>query len=832
MIETKAGASASTADSAVDQMTPDGQMKQQVCTAVALGWQMAELFHEPRAQTTEGPVPAAGSPSPRAATPLAARSTTEKPDLPGVGKLRSKERRALRVAQLAHGLDLLSEATADEEVQAIRDLMREDAERERVPADLRTRHVALLSALTVADFRLGKAYGLGRALFEVCREGQDADALQKHLGDAHLRKMIAWCADLKSVLPDHAAQAVVGSLRRWQSWSREKPWTPLPNPDFERCLRRQGERWRAILTGEKDPRDALTIATYIQAGEELLSDAARVGAGFAKRFWLLLLLAAALLIGGIVAAIFSSSALGGLAAIAASLGITWKTATPTLSKLASDLSGPLWGAELDAAITVAVTDSMVPASETTPPSYDRPLPVRHATEERRAREAARQVWKRLDRGTRRRLLPGRRSPAKRLSYRFAGLWRGGSRAPFMPRDVYLSYVQSALETRLASKNLEANETSPDELFGQFQPDDVRWMETVVHAALTRLEGKHPFRAEPCEEPLGENARLVLFGDWGTGTPLAQALASRMRYAIGDDALREQGLDPTSVERHVIHLGDVYYCGEPDEYKRRFLPYWPASKTPNTRSWNLNGNHDMYSGGHGYFGLISGNDDSGDPAAAFAHQNGTSFFRIFNDHWQIIGLDSAYEDNDLYDRQLQKLNEWLGLVPGDRHAVPAGSAPRKTILLTHHQLGSARAQGDVSEGIRQKTAAAREAGLVHAWFWGHEHRAFVYEPYLGVKCPVCIGNGGVPELLSHVFTFAGAFQAILDIFKRLTAFLRPRRWHARAPRVAIAPKAVRIDRQGLRWEELGFVMIDLKGENGRAAYWGEETQWREIKSFTV
>jgi hypothetical protein len=238
---------------------------------------------------------------------------------------------------------------------------------------------------------------------------------------------------------------------------------------------------------------------------------------------------------------------------------------------------------------------------------------------------------------------------------------------------------------------------------------------------------------------------------------------------------------------------------------------------------------MYSGGNGYFGLISSGPHPAPDTGAFAHQNGTSFFRIFNDHWQIIGLDSAYLDNDLDPRQLPALNTWLGLTEGDRNPPPDGR-PRRTILLSHHQLGSSRAQSSVGPGIREKTAEAREKGLIAAWIWGHEHRAFVYDSYLGVPCPVCLGNGGVPELRSHVFTFTAAFQWVVDMVQRFAGLLRPRRWAASPPRVRFEPKLHPVDSEGHRWEQLGFVVLTLNGEHGAAVYHGEEDETYEIDTF--
>jgi hypothetical protein len=824
--KTKLGASPSEVD--------DGQPTREVCRAVALGWQVAELYHDVHDRPAE-PAPAAGG---------AVASMAEEPatdlgdpppdpgagDLPGVGKLSHDEKRELRMAQLAHGLSFLASATEDDELERLHGEVYEALEKARIPGDLRRLHVELLRALTVADFRLGKAYSLGRALRETSAEMQSTDGLEYHLGEKHLTKLIAWCADLKSVLPDHAGQAVAGSLRRWQSWGRQRPWTaPIGRADFDHRLNRQGERWRAILTGEKNARDVLTVGAYIDAGEELLSDASGLAVGFAKRFWLPSLFALVLVLGGITAILLGGNGvIGGLASILAGLGISWKTATPILSQIGEKLSTPLWEAELDTAIAVAVTDPMVPSTSAAPPSADQPVPVKRAIDPRTTRKTARQIWKRLDRASRTRALTGR-DPLKRLGYRLSGLWRGGAKEPFMPHDAYLSHVQSALEARLASKDLESGTSSRDELFAQFGPDDLEWIKTVVQSGLTMLDGKHDFGVKPVEQEMAEHARIVLFGDWATATPRAQALAGQIErelVAVGPD-----------VELHVIHLGDVYYCGEPDEYQSRFLRHWPArGECARATSWNLNGNHDMYSGGHGYFELIDPQREAaaiepgvGDLAPdAFKQQDGTSFFRIFNDDWQIIGLDSAYVDNDLDERQEPWLKQWIGLAPDDEHPPPSGR--RKTILLSHHQLGSARAQASVGPGIREKTAEIRKDGRIQAWFWGHEHRALVYEPYLGVRFPVCLGNGGVPELLSHVFTFAGAFQACVDFVRRIGAWLTPRRRAAHAPKVKFTPQAPRVDRQGLKWEKLGFVVIDLKGSDARAIYYAEDEERYEIELF--
>jgi hypothetical protein len=54
----------------------------------------------------------------------------------------------------------------------------------------------------------------------------------------------------------------------------------------------------------------------------------------------------------------------------------------------------------------------------------------------------------------------------------------------------------------------------------------------------------------------------------------------------------------------VHLGDVYYAGLKKEYASNVSKRWPVpvGYEKNVRSWAIPGNHDMYSGGHGFFTL--------------------------------------------------------------------------------------------------------------------------------------------------------------------------------------------------------------------------------------
>ena len=101
------------------------------------------------------------------------------------------------------------------------------------------------------------------------------------------------------------------------------------------------------------------------------------------------------------------------------------------------------------------------------------------------------------------------------------------------------------------------------------------------------------------------------------------------------------------EAHAVHLGDVYYSGLPSEDQRRFLAYWPvtaAQAASGVTSWSLNGNHDMYSGGYGYFGTLLA-----DPRFAAQHSpdgQPTSFFRLTSPSWDFVALDTSWDQNVL------------------------------------------------------------------------------------------------------------------------------------------------------------------------------------------
>jgi len=258
-----------------------------------------------------------------------------------------------------------------------------------------------------------------------------------------------------------------------------------------------------------------------------------------------------------------------------------------------------------------------------------------------------------------------------------------------------------------------------------------WLWNYLKVALLPRERFREYGAPLSSRPgiyrLPNDCVVALASDWGTGT----ASAYRVRDGI------------VAANPHVtIHLGDVYYSGTTREFRDYFLGAedWPrgslrpADSAHAAGTYALNANHEMYSGGAGYFN-----------AALPALQQETSYFCLENDHWRILAVDSGYYAKSFpflelivdFIRLHKSVRRWL------REVVFADSSDRRpVILLSHHQWFSAFD----SEYKRLGKHLAPYMDRVLLWFWGHEHRFAGYAPFGFGSASVrarCIGHGGMP-----------------------------------------------------------------------------------------
>jgi hypothetical protein len=326
--------------------------------------------------------------------------------------------------------------------------------------------------------------------------------------------------------------------------------------------------------------------------------------------------------------------------------------------------------------------------------------------------------------------------------------------PFFSRDPAVSLMQTSLEIEARKADL-VHEVKPgglrkffvgvfeelkEILPERFSTKDPEWVTRIGEATLDRLaKGNHPFNKTPAEYVIDrDDARVVIVGDWGSGLVHAREVAGFMAEEVAEALAAGRPV-------HVIHLGDIYYSGDPEEIRRRCLAdgLWPVTADQagqGVTSWSLNGNHDMYGGGWGYFQTLLRDE-------RFANQHSpdgepTSFFRIRTPSWDLVGLDTSWNAEvlskglrgELVDPQNKVVADW------------AAESERKVMLLSHHQFVSSFDLGDLGTVLPHKLEPLLRDNRITAWLWGHEHRCMGFKPATGVAgVPFmrCIGHGGVP-----------------------------------------------------------------------------------------
>jgi hypothetical protein len=226
-------------------------------------------------------------------------------------------------------------------------------------------HVEAFSILSAVDFRLGRAYRLGRDMRGLTTRPPGAGTLKQRLSDAAVAPIVAALDDLSSALAPHAGHAVRASLVEWNA-SVEGDGTPKEvqdavapeTPQTWALLRRQGQLWRALLANEKLATDMLEIADYLDAAQRLSVRMRSIAWRLLRDFPVLVAVVLVLFCGGIAVMLATdntATAAAGAGAILTSLGLSWKGVGSALGRLARQVQDPLWGAEIDHAVTRAVT---------------------------------------------------------------------------------------------------------------------------------------------------------------------------------------------------------------------------------------------------------------------------------------------------------------------------------------------------------------------------------------------------------------------------------------------------------------------------------------------
>lgn len=318
--------------------------------------------------------------------------------------------------------------------------------------------------------------------------------------------------------------------------------------------------------------------------------------------------------------------------------------------------------------------------------------------------------------------------------------------------------------------------------------DPRFIETItIYLQFRAGFGKIPYRRHKSLNdfvlPLADKVRIAVVGDWATGMEPARLLLESVAAKKPDV---------------VLHVGDVYYSCTPREARERFLGVFDSvfgdrRKKGTVKVFTLSGNHDMYSGGAGYYGLL---DVLGQPA---------SYFCLRNKKWQVLGMDTGLHDGNplptgTHITRLERSER-------DWHVDKIKTANgRKTIVTSHHQLFTiekplGKTPGGGDSGLNTKLYAQLREVLpqISLWLWGHEHNFIAYDPFPtgGGRNPLsrgrCLGASGVPVRNS---------EKVYDVDPRL--------------KEAPSMRPVRLSK-GRDCYAHAYSIIDLDGPTGTAEY---------------
>lgn len=258
-------------------------------------------------------------------------------------------------------------------------------------------------------------------------------------------------------------------------------------------------------------------------------------------------------------------------------------------------------------------------------------------------------------------------------------------------------------------------------------DVLGWAECLTtYLAFKAACGTLPYRPnQNAVANLPANATIAIIGDWGTGDDVAINLLNQVA-SFKPDLL--------------IHLGDVYYSGTHTESNDNFLAICRQILGSSIPLYTLCGNHDMYSGGDGYYWLI---DQIGQQS---------SYFCLQNNDWQFIAMDTGHNDHNplTVATNMTSLVDIPGWSEANWHINKIQQAgTRRVAAFSHHQLfspfSSVGTMNSQQHAYNPNLFANFQSVLpkVDIWFWGHEHTLALYDPYMGLVRGRCVGASAVP-----------------------------------------------------------------------------------------
>ena len=306
---------------------------------------------------------------------------------------------------------------------------------------------------------------------------------------------------------------------------------------------------------------------------------------------------------------------------------------------------------------------------------------------------------------------------------------------FESHNQHASLAQSTLNEQLTQLELDHKGIGDDAdaFFNKYGTADLGgWIPVFLKiiAEKVHLQKKSEFpHVDPDDTQalvtiLPDRCKLILISDWGANNNHAANVRDRIKEEIKQ----------TTVPVYLIHLGDIYYSGTRSECLT-FLRNWPLrdDSGPLTKhSFSLNGNHEMYSGGDGYFNIVL-------PALG----QRASYFVLRSPKWDFYGLDTAYVAGSFHSPEDTRLDaQWKWLQNQLDQSVD-----RKHVLLTHNQPCSANLpEHNAGATLRAQLEELQEGNRrpLEGWFFGHQHKCYIYEDERLPYKARLIGHGSFPH----------------------------------------------------------------------------------------